>query len=79
MPMPRATRLPESTAAVPTALATMNGLRIGSTYTLVKNRSRSVAAAIAPMDTHGSSHGVNGSQRRDPSACTGTACAAPPG
>ena len=64
MPMPSATRLSDSTAAVPTALATLNGLRIGSTYTLVKNRSRSVTAAIAPIDTQRSGHGVNGSHRR---------------
>ena len=71
MPMPRATRLPEIAAAVPTALATWNTLRMGSTYTLVKKRSRSVAAAIAPIDTHGSGQGVNGSQRRDPSGVYG--------
>ncbi len=71
MPMPSATRLPEMAAAVPTSFATWKTLRIGSTYTLVKKRSRSVAAAIAPMDTHGSGQGVNGSQRRDPSCVYG--------
>jgi hypothetical protein len=61
MPMPSATRSPDSTAAVATALATANGGRIGSTYTLVRNRRRSVTAAMAPIATHGSDHGVNGS------------------
>ena len=59
--MPRATRPPVSTEAVATALATVKGLRMGSTKTLVVKCSRSVAAPMAPMATHGSSHGVNAS------------------
>jgi len=66
--MPSVTRLSDRIAAVPTALATLNGLRIGSTYTLVKNSNRSVTAAIAPIDTQQSGQSVNGSHRRPPSA-----------
>ncbi len=66
--MPSATRLPDITAAVPTAFATRNGLRMGRTNTLVKKRRREVAAAIAPIATHGSGQGVNAGQRRAPSA-----------
>ena len=40
MPMPRPTRLPESTAAVPTCLATWTGVRAGRMYTVVRKRSR---------------------------------------
>ena len=71
MPMPSATRLFERIAAVPTALATRNGLRIGNTYTLVKKFSRSVAAAIAPIATQQSGQWVNGSHLRPPSAVYG--------
>jgi hypothetical protein len=38
---------------------------------LVKKRSRSVTAPSAPMATSGSTQGVNGSQRRFPSAVYG--------
>ena len=65
--MPSATRPPESTAAVPTALATSTGWRSGSTKMLVTTRSRSVTAAIAPAVTHGSGQSVKGCQRGAPS------------
>ncbi len=67
IPTPSPTRLPERTAAVPTCLATWTGVRAGRTYTVVRNRSRSVTAARCPIVTHGSGHGVPISQRRVPS------------
>ena len=62
------TRPRDSTDAVAIAFAARNGLRIASTKTLFVKRSRVVTAAHAPIATHGSTHGVNACQRRDPSA-----------
>src|SRR5690606_6288716 len=59
-PTPRPTRPPERCAAVPIAFAATNGLRAGSTYTLVMNRSRVVTAAIEPIATHASGQSSSG-------------------
>ena len=66
-PMPRPTRPRDRYAAVPTALATTNGLRSGSTYTLVRKRSRVVTADIAPTATHGSGQSSSGLNSGTPS------------
>ena len=66
MPMPSDTRPPVRTDAVATVLAVVKGSRMGSTYTLVKNCSRSVTAPRAPIVTIGSIQGSNGFQRRSP-------------
>ncbi len=60
-------RLSEMTAAVETALATTNGLRIGKTKAFVVNFSRLVMVAKAPIITIWSGQSVNSGQRRDPS------------
>ena len=57
----------DSTAAVPTCLATWIGVRAGRMYTVVTNRSLVVTAERWPTVTHGSGHGVPISHRRDPS------------
>ncbi len=68
MPIPSPTRSPDSTAAVPTCLATCTGVRAGRMYTVVRNRSRSVIPARWAMVIHGSGHSVPISHRRPPSA-----------
>jgi hypothetical protein len=54
------TRPRDTTDAVATCLATSNSGRAGATYTALENRSRLVAAAIAPINTHESGHAVSG-------------------
>ena len=72
-PTPSSTRSSDSQAAVPTALATTNGLRTGSTYTWVENRMRSVTAASAPVVTHTSGHCVSGANTGRPEGVYGYA------
>ena len=68
-PTPRRTRLPDSTAAVPTDLATVMRSRTGATYTPVVKVRCSVTVA-SPEKTHmGSGHPVSLSQPGEPSGC----------
>src|SRR6476620_227614 len=70
-PMPRPTRLFDRNAAVPTALATTNGLRNGSTYTLVRKRRFVVTDDMAPIATHGSGQSSSGENSGFPSGVYG--------
>ena len=45
-----------------TCLATSSSGRAGAMYTALENRSRVVTAAIAPISTQVSGHGVSGAQ-----------------
>ncbi len=66
-PTPSPTRSFERTAIDESCFATRSGSRIGSLMTLVRNRTRSVTAAIAAIAMNGSTNGVSPPQKRDPS------------
>ncbi len=59
-PTPSAMRSGPASAEIdPTVFATSNGWRMGSFSTMVRNRTRSVTAAMAGMATNGSRNGVS--------------------
>ena len=56
----------ERVSTASTCLATSTSGRAGATYTALENRSRVVTAAIAPISTQLSGHGVSGAQPGSP-------------
>jgi hypothetical protein len=61
-------RLPDSTAAVPTNLATVTRSRAGATYTPVVNSRVLVTAAMAEMAHQESGQSLSGAHTGDPSS-----------